>query len=212
MNKLPETLIGPAASVLEAARELGRTHDRIALLLEGDPGVGKTRIGDLLAAELTGSPFAVECVNGQSLSVDLVRQWRSRSAYGNLFSPWTVKRVDEIDQTSSSGMAELLTYLDYLPAAAAVIATTNEFAKLRALCKGRLETRFIRFHVDSPTVAQTARLLTARFKVPATFAHKIAAGSVPEGCLPTAGCNVRAAIRDAQGFTAARAAATRRAA
>ena len=60
-------------------------------------------------------------------------------------------------------MAELLTYLDTLPKKHAVIATTNEFGKLRAASKGRLESRFIRFRVDAPSVEQTAApLLTVR--------------------------------------------------
>ena len=98
-------------------------------------------------------------MNGQSLSIDLVRQWRERSSYGNLFSAIAVKRIDEIDQASSSAVAEMLSYLDYLPAGTYVVATTNEFAKLRAACKGRLETRFVRYRVDSPSVADTAALL-----------------------------------------------------
>lgn len=201
MNAHP--LIGPAAAVLAAARELAARRNPLAVLLEGYPGVGKSDLSDRLALELTGSRFAVEQLNGQSVSVDIVRQWRERAAYGNLFSKWTVKRIDEIDQMSNAAVAELLTYLDYLPANVAVIATTNEYAKLRATCKGRLETRFVHFQVAAPSIDETAAFLVRTYRVTKTQARAIALGAVPDGCLPTEGCNVRAAINDAVGLRAA---------
>lgn len=204
MSDYNHALIGPAASVLGAARALAVKQNPIALLIEGDPGVGKGHLSDQLALELAGSKFAVEQVNGQSLSVDIVRTWRDRCVYGNLFSDWTIKRIDEIDQASSSAMAELLTYLDYLRKNNAIIATTNEFAKLRALSKGRLESRFVRFHVDAPSVQQTAAFIQSLYKLPAAQARAIALGAVPDGCLPSVGCNVRTAINDAKGLLAAK--------
>ena len=200
------SLIGPAAAVHAAARVLLSQRDRAAILLDGDPGVGKTAVLDLLAQDITGTPYAIEHVNGQSLSVDLVRQWRERGPYGNLFAAWTVKRIDEIDAASSSAIAEMLSFLDYLPKGLLVMASTNEFSKLRSATKGRLESRFHRFHVDAPSVEETTALLIRDLKVPKSIAQQIARGTVPEGCLITAGCNVRAAIRDAEAFLAARAA------
>ncbi|HEX3818599.1 MAG TPA: ATP-binding protein [Chthoniobacterales bacterium] len=204
MSDYNHELIGPAVSVLEAARRLAANAKRMALLLEGNPGNGKGHLGDELALELTGSIHAIERVNGQSLSVDLVRQWRERGAYGNLFSAWTVKRVDEIDQASSSAMAELLSFLDYQPNESAVIATTNEFPKLRALCKGRLESRFVRFHVDNPSVEETIAFLRRHYRLTTAQARAIAQGAVPDGCLTSEGCNLRTAINDAEGLTAAK--------
>lgn len=197
-------LIGPAAAVLAAARALAAKSNPLRLLLDGDPGIGKTTCADQLALELTGSRHAIEHVNGQSLSVELVRAWKQNCAYGNLFSARTVKRIDEIDLMSSSAIAELLTHLDYLPVTHAIIATTNEFAKLRAQTKGRLESRFVRFHVDAPSVESTARFLLSKYRISIKAARAIAAGAVPDGCLPTVGCNVRTAINDAIGLTAAR--------
>jgi len=204
MKTHPSALIGPAASVLGAARAVFRDADRGAVLLTGNPGVGKTALSDQLALELTGSRFSIEHVNGQSLGIDLVRAWRERGAYGNLFSSWTVKRVDELDHASSSAVAELLSYLDYLPARTAVLATTNDYGKLQALNKGRLESRFIRFQVDAPSVRQTAMHLCKKFCISASAAEAIARGAVPEGCLESEGCNVRAAEHDARGYKAAR--------
>jgi len=208
--KTPAILFGPAASILEAARALVAKSDRVALLLDGDPGVGKTELADQLAAEMTGTPFAVETMNGQSVGIEVVRQWRERGCYGNLFSSWTVKRIDEVDQMSSSAISEMLTFLDTLPARHAVIVTTNEFGKLRQMTKGRLESRFVRLPVNAPTVADTSRELVRRFKLPAEHAQKIARGCVPDGFLD--GCNVRAAFNDARALGAIRTAKKARAA
>ena len=207
MIRLDLPLVGPAVSVLETARALARRHDRLALLLHGDPGVGKSHILEQLALELTRSKFAIEQVNGQSLGVDLVRQWRDRACYGNLFSSWTVKRIDELDQASASARAELLTFLDYLPAGHAVLATTNDYARLRAESKGRLETRCKTQRVESPSLEDAISYLRQRLQLPATAARAIAQGAVPDGCLASAGVNMRAALEDAESYLAAREAA-----
>lgn len=208
MIRLDLPLIGPAVSTLEAARAVTRQTDRVAILLHGSPGVGKSHVLDALAIELTGSKFAIEQHNGQSVSVDLVRQWRERAGYGNLFSDWTVKRVDELDHTGSSAAAELLTWLDYLPARTAILATTNDYAKLRAASKGRLETRFKVFRVDAPEIADATEYLRVRYKLPVAIAREIARGAVPDGCLPSEGVNMRACVEDAESYLAARLVAT----
>jgi len=204
MIALDLPLTGPAASVLEAARALKQQRDRLAILLHGSPGVGKTHLLDLLAHEITGSAHAVEHVNGQSLSVDLVRHWKQSGAYGNLFSSWTVKRVDEIDHASSSAAAEMLTLLDYLAPRTAILATTNDYGKLRAASRGRLETRFVVYRVDAPSIEEAVTYLRQRLKVPAAAAREIARGAVPDGCLPSEGVNMRACVVDAQAYNAAR--------
>jgi MoxR-like ATPase len=193
-------LIGPAAAVLAAARAIAAKRDPLALLLDGDPGVGKTLIADTLALELTGSPHAIERVNGQSVSADLVREWRITAGWGNLFSARTVKRIDEIDKASTAGVAELLTHLDYLPRGHAVLATTNDFAALRSSWKGRLETRFIRLHVDAPAIAEIVPWLIRHCRIAAQQAQAIARGAVPDGMLD--GVNVRAALLDAEALVA----------
>jgi ATPase family associated with various cellular activities (AAA) len=207
MIDLSTPLIGPAAGVLATLRVLAKQAKDLAILAEGNPGGGKSHLLDLLAVELTGSKFAIETVNGQSLNVEVVRAWRIGAAYGNLFSAWTIKRIDELDQASGGAQSELLTYLDYLPAKVGVFATTNEYGKLRAVSGGRLESRFIRVSVASPSIDEAARFLKKRFKIPADVAHAIAVGAVPEGKLPIEGVNMRTCVKDAQAYRAARRAA-----
>lgn len=196
------SLIGPAQSVLETARQL-LAGDRVAILCDGNPGVGKSHLLDTLALELTGSPYSIETLNGQSLGVDVVREWRQRAPYGNLFSSWTVKRIDELDLAGPSATSELLTYLDYLAPRHAVLATTNDYPRLRANSKGRLETRFVRFHVDAPTVEQATNFLCQFRQLPGNVAREIAKGSIPDGCLASEGVNMRACMRDSDGYLAA---------
>lgn len=193
-------LIGPAAAVMAAARAIAARRNPLTLLLDGDPGIGKTTIADALALELTGTVHAIETVNGQSLSPDLVREWRFGSALGNLFSDRTVKRIEELDQIGHAGGCELLSYLDTLPRGHAVIATTNDFARLRSAWKGRLETRFARLPVEAPPAQLVAEHLQARFRLTKKQAIAIARGAVPNGQLD--GANVRAAILDADALTA----------
>lgn len=204
MNQTPE-LIGPAALVLRAAVAVTASRASFAVLLDGDPGVGKTTVADALALQITGNRHSVEWVNGQSLNIELVRQWRCSAPYGNLFSPWTIKRVDELDHASPAAMAEMLTLLDTLPRGHAIVATTNEFSKLRAASKGRLDSRFIRFNVQAPSVDDVAAHLVRKFHLTKSQAKQIALGSVPDGELATAGCNVRTAQHDAEALAAVQA-------
>lgn len=210
--------MGPAAARLAMLRVLLTRHDRAAILLHGDPGCAKSQLLDLLAMDIvTGSvrspemhrpplvpcaaASAIEMVNGQSVTVDLIRDWRRGSACGNLFSDWSVKRIDEIDKASPAALAELLTWLDYLPGRCVVLASTNHFATLKAISKGRVETRFKTFRVDNPSVEECVPWLMAQFPgLPELAAAAIARQCVPDGQFD--GVNLRAGVEDAESFLA----------
>lgn len=204
MIRLELPLIGPASTTLGILRELPARHDRFGLLVHGDPGTGKSHLLDVFATELTGSPFAVEQLNGQSVSVDVVRGWRERGAYGNLFSAWTVKRIDELDRASDAAQAELLSWLDYLPPRYGVLATTNHYRQLCKTDKGRLQRRFQQYRVDAPDTPSAVAYLREHFGLPSKAALAVARGAVPEGELD--GVNMGAAVEDALAYLAARAA------
>jgi MoxR-like ATPase len=201
---LDKPLIGCAQKTLDTLRALAAKREKLCILCEGAPGIGKSHLLDVLALELTGSKFAIETVNGQSLKIDLVREWRDRMPYGNLFSSWTVKRIDELDQANPSAQSELLTYLDYMLQNRAVLATTNEYGALRAVSKGRLETRFVRIHIDAPTIDEASKHIAETYAIAPNIARKIALGAVPEGCLASEGVNMRACILDAETYAEAR--------
>ncbi len=201
MIRLDLPLIGPAARTLEILRVLPTRHASFGVLLHGDPGVGKSHLLDMAALEITGSVHAIEQVNGQSVSVDLVRQWCDQSRYGNLFSTWTVKRIDELDRSSPAAQAELLSMMDYLPKHMAVLATTNNFRALCAVDKGRLQRRFQQYRVEGPTQIEAADYLVKNFGVPKGVGKALAKGAAHGDLL--GGVNMGAAVEDAQAWLAA---------
>ncbi|MEA3210957.1 MAG: hypothetical protein QOE70_4014 [Chthoniobacter sp.] len=202
MIRLDLPLCGPILTTLELVRGLPSRHDRFASLLWGAPGTGKSHALDLIALELTGSKFAIEHFNGQDVAVDVVRNWKERGCYGNLFSKWTVKRIDELDCASVAAQAALLSWLDYLPPFYAVLATTNNYREMCRVDKGRLPRRFTQYQVEAPSTIAAAEYLQMQFKMPPAVAHQIAVGARPEGELE--GVNMGAAVEDAFAIVAAR--------
>jgi hypothetical protein len=93
-----------------------------------------------------------------------------------------------------------------MPTGFAIIATTNDFAGLRSSWKGRLETRFVRLRVESPSITEVAPWLSSRFRITQAQAQAIARGAVPDGQLD--GVNVRAALLDADALVAIQSAAS----
>lgn len=175
--------IGDAARVVT---KLGQKIQRRPLaaqrwLFLGPPGVGKTAAAIVLAKGLAAHPTGIEHVNGQSCTVDLVRQWRDALPYRPMFGPG-VKLIDELDLASPAAQHELLTVLDRLPEWQHVIATTNQ--NLDVL-QPRLQSRFQQYAFEPPHPQEIQGLL-ARFGLVGETAKQIAkdvAGNVRAGLL-----------------------------
>jgi DNA polymerase III delta prime subunit len=116
-----------------------RTHplDR-CFLFYGPPGTGKTSLAECLALALAENPLEIEQRNGQSTSVETIREWMLQGAYLPMFGTLRVKLIDEIDAMSLAACNEARTWLDKLGPATVVIGTTNRDdlqEQLRSRCQ-----------------------------------------------------------------------------
>lgn len=182
-------LIGHAGQLADLLSVTLAGKERHKLLFIGKPGVGKSTVAERVAAQLTGSKFGVEIVNGRHVTIHVVKEWQFDFATSCLFGTgWKVKVVNEIDLCQKDAQDALLSFLDEMPAKRAVIGTSN--LELGALTE-RFRTRFARYEVRPPTDDEIQAMLETDYETPRDIAKQIAT---------FASGNVRAAILDAEAW------------
>jgi len=191
MLRRPEEFIGSAGQVARVlfakARRFNENPDAWncdpldrCWLFTGAPGLGKSSLAQALALQIAGSPFAIDQVNGQSWSVDVVRRWRDSSAYLPLYGNNWARQIDEIDAASPAAANEARSYLDNLPPHNVIIATTNVPARQ---LQPQLASRFKVYNFTPVPTAEIVSWLMQTLEITAELAHQAAdsaAGNVRE--------------------------------
>ena len=158
-NQIPK-LTAPECSIMDRR-----------YLLTGKPGLGKSAIAEMLGRALVTHPLGVETVNGQSLSVERVRDWGYSGQFHPMFG-MRVQIVDEIDSMSSAALCQIRTYLDKLPGKTVFIGTTNRAVED---LPEQLQSRFKALYFDPIPIEIIADWLQAKFpRLGAAMAGSIA--------------------------------------
>lgn len=120
----------------------------------------------MVARQLTGSPLAVEELNGREVTVEVVGERMRGLPYGSLFSHWSVRIVNELDR---------------LPPGWALLSACN--LPLDLLTE-RCKTRFQAVKLLPMKTEELAAFFATRWSVPKLTASQIAMGS--GGCVRAA--------------------------
>ena len=147
LNQIPK-LTAPGCSIMERR-----------YLFTGRAGLGKSAIAEMLGHALVTHPLGVEAVNGQSCSVDRIREWQFNGQFAPMFG-MRVQIVDEIDAASLAAHNQLRSYLDKLPTKTVFIGTTNR--TIEELPE-QLQSRFKIFYFDPVPVEIIAGWLQVKF-------------------------------------------------
>lgn len=172
---------------------------RLKLLLLGTPGSGKSELAMFLARQLVTHSISIQKLNGQSFSVDWVRECYSNRMYRPFDNGWSVQIVNEIDAASPEALAQALEYWDDLPPHFCFIATSNsELAKsdmtkeeLKKAIPLRVHSRFIPYKFGPVRPDEIAMFLFQRWQIPFADGLRLAQQN---------GGDVRATFNDSESF------------
>ena len=185
-----------AGHFIGPARDMSAVLDRIVarstpkgtpikLMLQGDPGIGKSALVDYLLPQLGADQWSVTKYNGTQLTIDRLEDWASRLCYRELSGGYKVLRVEELDKASAAAQVRMLTVMDDLPDHVAIIGTSNKQVKDM---DPRFQSRFQVFQLKGPTQDELTKFLQ-QWPLDASAIARIA----------FAACgNVRLALFDAQ--------------
>ena len=180
--------LGKTARIAETLRravpKLQTTKDVLErrYLFTGPPGVGKTTLAEEIAHLLTGdslesirgySALNVQCVNGQSVSVDLVRQWQDAGRYRAMTGRPQVVIIDEIDQMGLAALGQARTWLDRLCPGWVVFATTNQPLDM---LQDQLQSRFKVCAFEKIKAADISHWLQVTYQLDPAAANQTAEG------------------------------------
>lgn len=191
-----EDFIGPAqlaARLLKQAVLEARAADNAPLkvMFNGEPGIGKSALAGFLIQLLEVSKFGVKKYSGTDVDIEVVRGIAADLHYKDLFGSYRIVWIEEADLIPAAAQNRFLMLLDDIPAACAVICTSN--CKLDDF-KKRFQTRFKMYEIDAPQPQEIAAMLR-KFGVPPAEVAQIS----------TFACgNVRAALQDAESALQAR--------
>lgn len=173
-----------ARIVFKNARELG-PDDCAKWLFYGDPGSGKSELAMSVSAMLANESL-VTVLNGQSVNVDLVRNWMSSNHYRPLHGMRTVIVINEVDAASPAAFAQLRSFLDEMKNGTVFIATTN---KMPSQLEPQFQTRLKPYRFEKVAVEELSNWLTSKWGLSVEDGRKVANES--NGC-------VRSALIDAE--------------
>ena len=181
--------IGPARDLLRRLQGIAlrskSTGEPIKLLLQGDPGVGKSSLAGRFIECIGANKWTTTKLNGTELTVEEISEWAGRLAYREIYGDYRVLWLEEVDKVNKTVQTRLLTVLDDLPDHVAVVCTSN---KDLSAFEPRFQSRFQTLVVKSPAVEEIKTLL-ARWPLNETDIVRIA-----HFCCG----NVRLALFDAQ--------------
>jgi DNA polymerase III delta prime subunit len=158
-NQIPK-LTAPGCSIMDRR-----------YLFTGKPGLAKSAIAEMLGRALVTHELGIESLNGQSCSVDRIRDWQFHGRFAPMFG-MRVQIVDEIDAASPAAHNELRTYLDRLPGKTVFIGTTNRTVEE---LPEQLQSRFKILYFDPIPIEIISDWLQAKFpRLGAAMAGSIA--------------------------------------